>query len=113
MRIFTLLAALLLLTACGGGGSIDTDSTGQASICQRTDINSQVFCALQQDYLWYRDLPASINPDSYSSPNQLLQAVAAPQDGGAGDYWRMRRRFAGTGSQSLRKGLMSSPPRRV
>lgn len=28
-------------------------------------------------------------------------------------YWRMRRRFAGTGSQSLRKGLMSSPPRRV
>ncbi|PKM18678.1 MAG: carboxyl-terminal protease [Gammaproteobacteria bacterium HGW-Gammaproteobacteria-15] len=80
MRIFTLLAALITLTACGGGGNLDTDSTGQTSICQRTDINSQVFCALQRDYLWYRDLPASINPNSYSSPNQLLQAVAAPQD---------------------------------
>ncbi|WP_240223277.1 S41 family peptidase [Rheinheimera hassiensis] len=80
MRIFILVAALITLTACGGGGSIDTDSTGQTSICQRTDINSQVFCALQQDYLWYRDLPASVNPDSYSSPGELIQAVAAPQD---------------------------------
>jgi carboxyl-terminal processing protease len=80
MRIFTLLAALTTLTACGGGGNIDTDSTGQTSICQRTDINSQVFCALQQDYLWYRDLPVSVNPDSYGSPDELIQAVAAPQD---------------------------------
>lgn len=81
MRIFTLVAALITLTACGGGGDItNTDSTGQTNICQRTDINSQVFCALQQDYLWYRDLPASINPDSYSSPAELIQAVAAPQD---------------------------------
>ncbi|KUM54350.1 S41 family peptidase [Rheinheimera sp. EpRS3] len=80
MRIFILLAALTTLTACGGGGNIDTDSTGQTSICQRTDINSQVFCVLQQDYLWYRDLPASVNPDSYSSPDELIQAVAAPQD---------------------------------
>ena len=35
---------------------------------------------MQQDYLWYRDLPASVNPASYSSPAALLQAVAAPQD---------------------------------
>lgn len=79
MRMFILLAALTL-TACGGGGSSVTDSTGQPNICQRSDINSQVFCALQQDYLWYRDLPASINPDNFRSPDELIHAVAAPQD---------------------------------
>jgi len=77
MRTLILCMSLFLLSACGGGGS---GSTSETAICQRTDVNSQVFCALQQDYLWYKDLPASINPDSYSSPSALMQAVAAPQD---------------------------------
>ena len=79
MRSLILLTLLTTLAACGGGGSSD-NSTGATPICQRTDVNSRVFCALQQDYLWYRDLPASINPDNYSSPSALLQAVVAPQD---------------------------------
>ncbi|GAB2920176.1 S41 family peptidase [Rheinheimera gaetbuli] len=75
------LCSVLLLTACGGGGSSDTNSdTGSVDICQRTDINSQVYCAMQQDYLWYRDMPSGIDPGSYSSPAALIQAVAAPQD---------------------------------
>lgn len=80
MRILILATTIILLTACGGGGGQDTGSSEQTSICQRNDINSQVFCALQQDYLWYRDLPASINPNSYNSPAALLQDVIAPQD---------------------------------
>lgn len=79
MRSLILLTLLTTLAACGGGGSGD-NTTGTTPICQRTDVNSRVFCALQQDYLWYRDLPASINPDSYSSPEAMLQAVVAPQD---------------------------------
>ncbi len=77
MRVLILLTTLFTLAACGGGGRNDDDIAG---ICQRQDINSRIFCALQRDYLWYRDLPASINPDSYASPGALLQAVAAPND---------------------------------
>lgn len=76
MRKIILFSALLILSGCGGS---DTDDAS-TSICQRNDVNSQVFCALQRDYLWYSDLPASIDPDSYSTPEALLQAVAAPQD---------------------------------
>jgi carboxyl-terminal processing protease len=78
MRHLCLLFSISTLFACGGGGS--GGSSVQTSLCQRTDVNSQVFCALQQDYLWYRDLPTTINPDNYSSPSALLNAVIAPQD---------------------------------
>ncbi len=77
MRILILLSAIFVLSACGGSSN---DSSAQTSLCQRSDVNSRVFCTLQQDYLWYRDLPASINPDSYTTPAALLAAVAAPQD---------------------------------
>ena len=79
MRRISLLISLLFLTACGGGGNAGGTTT-PLSLCQRTDVNAQLLCALQQDYLWYRDLPASINPDSFNSPSALLQAAAAPQD---------------------------------
>ncbi len=79
MRII-LLCSALLLAACGGSSSDTNTDGGGTTICQRTDINSQVYCAMQQDYLWYRDMPASVNPASYSSPMALIQAVAAPQD---------------------------------
>ena len=81
MRLLLTCTLLLGLTACGGGGSSSSDdNTATTDLCQRTDVNSQVFCALQQDYLWYKDLPASINPDNYSTPQALLDAVKAPQD---------------------------------
>ena len=80
MRAIILLLTGFMLSACGGGGSNGGNTTAPVNICQRSDINAQVYCALQQDYLWYRDLPASVNPDNYASPAALLQAVAAPQD---------------------------------
>ncbi|MFT7194429.1 MAG: carboxyl-terminal processing protease, partial [Rheinheimera aquimaris] len=82
MRAIILLLTGCLLCACGGGGNSNSggNTAAPGNLCQRNDINAQVFCALQQDYLWYRDLPASINPDNYASPSALLQAVAAPQD---------------------------------
>jgi hypothetical protein len=42
-----------LLSSNSGG-----NTAAPGNLCQRNDINAQVFCALQQDYLWYRDLPA-------------------------------------------------------
>lgn len=80
MRAIILLLTACLLSGCGGGGNSGGNTAAPVNICQRNDINALVFCALQQDYLWYRDLPASINPDNYASPSALLQAVAAPQD---------------------------------
>ncbi|MBZ9612492.1 S41 family peptidase [Rheinheimera maricola] len=80
MRLLIILTALCSLIGCGGGSSDDSGNAGNTSICQRTDINSQVYCAMQQDYLWYRDMPSGIDPGTYSSPAALIQAVAAPQD---------------------------------
>jgi carboxyl-terminal processing protease len=80
MRALIFLSILTLLVACGGGGSSSGGSGSTAGICLRSDVNSQVFCAMQRDYLWYRDMPASINPDNYSTPSALVQAVVAPQD---------------------------------
>ncbi|MEH8016886.1 S41 family peptidase [Rheinheimera muenzenbergensis] len=79
MRILVLCLAFSL-AACGGGGSSDSNDSGSVNICQRPDVNSQLYCAMQQDYLWYRDIPVGINPANYSSPSALLQAMAAPQD---------------------------------
>lgn len=79
MRILVLCLAFSL-AACGGGGSSDSNDSGSVNICQRPDVNSQLYCAMQQDYLWYRDIPIGINPANYSSPSALLQAMAAPQD---------------------------------
>ena len=78
MRVLMLAATCLVLSACGG--SSGSNNSTQTNYCQRSDINSQVFCALQRDYLWYKDLPTSINPDSYNTPEALLNAVIAPQD---------------------------------
>ena len=78
MRKIILFSALLILSGCGSSDNETDDAS--SSICQRSDVNSQIFCALQRDYLWYSDLPTSIDPDSYSTPAALLEAVAAPQD---------------------------------
>ncbi|MGI5309064.1 S41 family peptidase [Rheinheimera sp. WS51] len=69
MRILSLFVMLLTLTSCGS-----SDSNNEL------EINAQVFKALQQDYLWYGDLPSSINAADYNSPQTMLAAVAAPQD---------------------------------
>ncbi|MBU1310806.1 MAG: carboxyl-terminal protease, partial [Gammaproteobacteria bacterium] len=60
MRILVLCLAFLL-AACGGGGS-DSNDSSSVNICQRSDVNSHLYCAMQQDYLWYRDIPDGINP---------------------------------------------------
>ena len=78
MRLLILCTMLISLTGCGGGGSSNNDDV--AGVCDNRDINSKIFCALQQDYLWYQDLPAVINPLSYNSPQAMLEAVKAPQD---------------------------------
>ncbi|MEH8021674.1 S41 family peptidase [Rheinheimera metallidurans] len=76
MRKIILLAVSVLLNACGGGGDI----TAPTQLCQRTDTNAKIFCALQKDYLWYQALPTTIEPANYATPQALLDAVAEPQD---------------------------------
>ena len=75
-----ILSMTLLLLACGGGSDDTTSGNVNTPLCQRSDVNARLYCAMQQDYLWYRDMPTGINPDNYSSPSAMLQAVLAPQD---------------------------------
>ncbi|CAM3736832.1 S41 family peptidase [Rheinheimera salexigens] len=72
---------LVLLVGCGGGGSMSNGSGGAAiAVCQQNNVNAKILCALQKNYLWYKDLPANINPTAYSSPEAMLEAIKAPQD---------------------------------
>jgi len=73
--IFCLVIVMLI-----GCGSSSEEGSSQTALCQRPELNAKIFCALQQDYLWYKDLPATINPADYNTPQALLDAVAAPQD---------------------------------
>ena len=75
-----ILSMTLMLAACGGGSDNDLSGNVSTPLCQRSDVNSRLYCAMQQDYLWYRDMPTGVNPDNYSTPGAMLQAVLAPQD---------------------------------
>jgi carboxyl-terminal processing protease len=76
------LVTLLLLIGCGGSTVNSDGNTGgnPVGVCQQSTINAKIFCALEKNYLWYKDLPSNVNPSAYSSPAALLEAVKAPHD---------------------------------
>lgn len=75
------LVTLLLLIGCGGGSTSSTGSGGNpVAICQQNTVNAKIYCALEKNYLWYKDLPSNVNPSAYSSPFALLEAVKASYD---------------------------------
>ncbi|MAD74274.1 MAG: carboxyl-terminal protease [Rheinheimera sp.] len=69
----------LMLAACGGSGSDDAANNNIAE-CARTDINSQVYCKLVADYLWYDELKTGVDPLAFSTPSAYLDQVTADRD---------------------------------
>ena len=77
MKAILALFTAFLLLGCGGSSNNADDKT---AVCQQNDVNSKIFCALQKNYLWYKDLPENVDLTVYTSPDQMLAAVKAPQD---------------------------------
>ncbi len=93
MKKLSYIAVSLFLTACGGGGGGGSTNNGinvdppslpspppTVAECSIADQNQKLWSLLQDQYFWYRDLPASVSTDTYDSPSALLEAVKAPQD---------------------------------
>lgn len=85
MKSYLVVLASLFLAACGGSGSSGSSSgnptqfTGQN--CPSTaSANAEAFCLMFRDYLWYSEMPQTINLTQFSSTRDLVRAVSAPHD---------------------------------
>jgi len=65
------LSTMALVTACGGGGGGSSGDTGSCSIAAQ---NQTVYDIMRDIYLWYDQIPV-VNPASYDSPEELLEAI--------------------------------------
>jgi carboxyl-terminal processing protease len=65
----------LLLAGCGGSDSAADNSDNAIAECNRDDINSQVYCKLYADYLWYDELKTGVDPLAFSKPSAYLNQV--------------------------------------
>ncbi|MEE2001918.1 S41 family peptidase [Alkalimonas sp. MEB108] len=88
MKSYLVVLTSLLLIACGGSGSSGSSGSGAGSPTQfsgqncpsTASANAEAFCLMFRDYLWYREMPQTVNLTQYSSTNQLVQALSAPDD---------------------------------
>jgi C-terminal processing protease CtpA/Prc len=64
------LSTMALVSACGGGSSGSSNS-GSCSVAAQ---NQTVYDIMQDIYLWYDQIPV-VNPASYDSPEELLEAI--------------------------------------
>ena len=78
LKRLALTGSVALVTACGGGSG---DRAGQA--CPVPEQNDFVFNQLIDDYLWRDFVDSSANPNAFSSPEAMLQALKR-QDGDSG-----------------------------
>lgn len=77
-RTVALVCSLPLLASCGGGGSDNgSPNTGGCSIAEQ---NTFFLDYMRENYFWYEDIPASIDPTDYASVDALLDAIRSPQD---------------------------------
>ena len=80
---WSFVSLLAVISACGGGSS---DSSGPNlggstfQQCSVPDQNQVWFDYLQDWYLFYQDLPTSIDPEAYASVSAMLNDVRSSQD---------------------------------
>ncbi|MDX1676585.1 S41 family peptidase [Arsukibacterium sp.] len=80
MNKLLVMFVCLLLAGCGGSDSADDDIAGNIAECSRSDLNSQVYCKLYADYLWYDELKTGVDPLAFSTPSAYLSQVIADRD---------------------------------
>lgn len=81
MKKLLVVLLSLLVVGCGGSDSADDNSAANNIVeCGRNDINSQVYCKLFADYLWYDELKTGVDPLSFTTPSAYLGQVIAERD---------------------------------
>lgn len=86
MKQYIVVIAMLMLAGCGGsggdsGGSQNELSQFRGSNCPSSvSANAEAFCLMFKDYLWYREMPEVVNLTQFTTTNQLVAALSAPDD---------------------------------
>ncbi|WP_113907426.1 S41 family peptidase [Aliidiomarina celeris] len=80
-KILPLSALSLLIAGCSTEDlpQLPTVDVG-ASQCSQQAKNVNMFNFMQSDYLWNDEIPSGIQPRSYASLNDLLNAMRSPRD---------------------------------
>jgi carboxyl-terminal processing protease len=68
--LFLLLLAILTITSCK-----KDDSGNNSNNTEITAVDNAIFDLMKEVYLWNDHLPASINPSSYATPNDCMDAL--------------------------------------
>ena len=68
-----------LLVACGGGSGGSSNTSANLEGCSVLEQNQFVYDAMLDVYLWNDQMPV-VDPADFDSPDQLLNALRAPQD---------------------------------
>lgn len=74
------LVIITALASCGGGNDSQQPIQSGFQACSVPDQNAVFFEFMQNTYLWYDELPASIDPLAYSNVNAMLDDVRVTQD---------------------------------
>ncbi|MEE4246399.1 MAG: S41 family peptidase [Kangiellaceae bacterium] len=79
LRSLFVVVAALVFTACSDSSDSGNGNNNFAA-CSIPDQNATWFDYLQEDYLFYQDLPSSIDPTRYSTVSAMLNDVRSSQD---------------------------------
>ncbi|RUO57329.1 S41 family peptidase [Pseudidiomarina insulisalsae] len=79
IRPLVLCCAFPLLISCGGGSG-DSSESPAADSCSVVEQNRYFLDYMRENYFWYEDIPANVEPASYDSVYALLDAIRSPQD---------------------------------
>lgn len=74
------LVCISALASCGGDSNNQEPIDSGFATCSVPDQNAVFFDFLQNTYLWYDELPASINPEAYGSVTEMLNDVRFEDD---------------------------------
>ena len=74
------LACITALAGCGGSSNNQEPIESGFATCSVPDQNAVFFNFLQNTYLWYDQLPVSIDPLAYNSVDDMLNAVRFKDD---------------------------------
>lgn len=76
--LLLLLSGVGLVTSCKKDvDSIGNTATDSSAISANSAVNDTAWLYAQEIYLWYNYLPSSFNPQSYTDPNAVMEAIRA------------------------------------
>jgi C-terminal processing protease CtpA/Prc len=79
-KIFTMVAVAVLAAMTASCGGSDSNDDSGFTTCSQADQNQRVFNHMRSWYYWNASLPNSIDPEAYTSVEDMIDDIAHPLD---------------------------------